>query len=284
MYWKSINYLPVKQFENSISCRRVAISLCCTLVLLTCSWCSNSCAAQNRRASKKNAPPISIEGLRQRKYESSLVLVKEMEGTAKYRADLMSFTSDGLKEYALVNTPAADAPKKGFPVVIFGHGYFSNPPRYGINEDTKENRRPGDYYRGLPEAYAEKGFLVLTPDYRGHSNSEGYEYTQTGYLASNYYAIDVLNLIAALRTLKNANTDQIYYVGHSLGGDVGLKMLLVTHEVRAASLWAPVVADSWEQALYYGIFYDDKEGLVDTTRMKQYTDHIKRNINKLGYA
>ncbi|MBK8424637.1 MAG: alpha/beta fold hydrolase [Lewinellaceae bacterium] len=242
---------------------------------------SVSCIAQGR--SRKKAPPISIEGLRQRTYESNLAFEQEMEGAAPYRADLMSYTSDGLKVYTLVNTPTTKAPKKGFPVLIFGHGYHPNPPKYGINPDPKENRRPGDYYQGLQEAYAEKGFLVLTPDYRGHSNSEGYEYTQTGYLASNYYAIDVLNLIAALKTLKNADLKNVYYVGHSLGGDVGLKMLLATDKIRAASLWAPVVADSWEQALFYGTFYDEKSDLVDTTRMQLYAGHIDKNIRKLGY-
>ncbi|MCC6283392.1 MAG: alpha/beta fold hydrolase [Saprospiraceae bacterium] len=242
---------------------------------------STSCFAQGR--SKKKAPPISIEGLRQRSYESSLVFEKEMEGTAQCRADLMSYRSDGLKVYTLVNTPTTEAPKKGFPVLIFGHGYHPNPPKYGINPETKENRRPGDYYRGLPEAYAEKGYLVLTPDYRGHSNSEGYDFTQMGYLASNYYAIDVLNLIAALKSLPNADLKNIYYMGHSLGGDVGLKMLLATDNIRAASLWAPVVTDSWEQALFYGVFYDEKSDLVDTTRMQLYAGHIDKNIRKLGY-
>jgi dipeptidyl aminopeptidase/acylaminoacyl peptidase len=241
------------------------------------------CSAQGRH-SKKNAPPISIEGLRQRSYEASLVFEKEMEGSPQCKAELMSYVSDNLKVYTLVNTPTGESPKKGFPVIIFGHGYHPNPPKYGINPETKENRRPGDYYRGIPEAYAEKGFLVLTPDYRGHNNSEGYDYTQTGYLASNYYAIDVLNLMAALKSLKNADLKNVYYVGHSLGGDVGLKMLLATDNIRAASLWAPVVADSWEQALFYGMFYDENNDRVDSTKMKEYSGHITRNINKLGYA
>lgn len=240
------------------------------------------CFAQSRHT-KKNAPPISIEGLRQRSYEATLVFEKDMEGSPQCKAELMSYVSDNLKVYTLVNIPTTEAPKKGFPVIIFGHGYHPNPPKYGINPETKENRRPGDYYRGLPEAYAEKGFLVLTPDYRGHNISEGYDFTQTGYLASNYYAIDVLNLIAALKSLKNADLKNVYYVGHSLGGDVGLKMLLATDKIRAASLWAPVVADSWEQALFYGIFYDEKNEHVDSTKMKEYSGHITRNISKLGY-
>lgn len=238
--------------------------------------------AQGR--SKKKAPPISIEGLRQRSYEATLVSEKEMEGTAQYKAELMSYVSDNLKVYTLVNTPAGEPPKHGYPVLIFGHGYHPNPPKYGINTETKENRRPGDYYRGLPEAYAEKGFLVLTPDYRGHNISEGYDYTQMSYLATSYYAMDVLNLIAALKTLKNADSKNVYYVGHSLGGDVGLKMLLATDQIRAASLWAPVVADTWEQALFYGVFYDGKSEFVDSTKMKEYSGHIVKNINMLGYA
>lgn len=237
-----------------------------------------------KRQGRKNAAPISIEGLRQRSYEATLKPESVLPETAACKTEVMSYVSDYLKVYTLVNTPLSEPPKQGFPVIIFGHGYHPNPPKYGINPETRENRRPGDYYRGLPEAYAEKGFLVLTPDYRGHNISEGYDYTQTSYLATSYYAMDVLNLIAALKTLKNADTKNIYYIGHSLGGDVGLKVLLANDAIRAASLWAPVVADTWEQALYYGVYYDEKSEYIDSTKMKEYSGHITRNINKLGYA
>ena len=237
-----------------------------------------------KRQGRKNAPPISIDGLRQRSYLATLKPESVLPETAACKTEVMSYVSDYLKVYTLVNTPLSEAPKQGFPVIIFGHGYHPNPPKYGINPETRENRRPGDYYRGLPEAYAEKGFLVLTPDYRGHNMSEGYDYTQTSYLATSYYAMDVLNLVAALKTLKNADTKNIYYIGHSLGGDVALKVLLADNNIRAASLWAPVVADTWEQALYYGVYYDEKSEYIDSTKMKEYSGHIVKNINRLGYA
>ena len=261
---------------------------CCmlgrTAVLLLAGFFLPVILPAQKQHNRKNAPPISIDGLRQRSYEAVLKPESVLEETAACKTEVMSYVSDYLKVYTLVNTPLSEPPKQGYPVIIFGHGYHPNPPKYGINPETRENRRPGDYYRGLPEAYAEKGFLVLTPDYRGHNISEGYDYTQTSYLATSYYAMDVLNLIAALKTLKNADTKNVFYIGHSLGGDVGLKVLLADKSVRAASLWAPVVADTWEQAMYYGVYYDEKSEYIDSTKMKEYSGHIIRNINKLGYA
>jgi len=155
--------------------------------------------------------------------------------------------------------------------------------KYGVSTETGKDWRPGDYYRGIPAAYAEKGYLTVTPDYRGHNQSEGFEYTKTSYLASTYYAIDILHLIAALPTLKNGNPKEIYYMGHSMGGDVGLKMLLATKDIKAASLWAPVAATTWEQALYYGKYYDTAGAKTDAQKMKNYLAKLDTTIQQLDF-
>ena len=185
---------------------------------------------------EKSVAPISIKGLQNRTYNANLTFEKELQGTEKYKADLYSYHSDSLKIYALVNIPTSTEPEKGFPILIFGHGFHPEPKKYGVSTKTGKDWRPGDYYRGIPEGYAEQGFLAITPDYRGHNVSDGFEYTKTSYLASTYYAIDVLNMIAGLSDLENVDLDNIYYMGHSMGGDVGLKMLLATDKIKAASL------------------------------------------------
>lgn len=227
--------------------------------------------------------PLSIKGLQNRKYEANLNYEKALQGTENWTADLWSYYSDSLKIYTLVNTPKSAAPEKGFPVLIFGHGFHPEPKKYGVSNQTGKDWRPGDYYRGIPESYAEKGFLVLTPDYRGHNISDGFEYTQTSYLASTYYAIDVLHLLAALEDLENVNLDQVFYQGHSMGGDVGLKMLLATDQIKAASLWAGVSATTWEQALYYGKYYDEKDVNTDPNRMKAYMARFDSTVQQLGF-
>jgi len=227
--------------------------------------------------------PLSIAALQQRTYTAQLSFEKSLEETAQYKEELWSYLSDSLKVFALVQTPTASIPKEGFPILIFGHGFHPEPKKYGVSTLTGKNWRPGDYYRAIPKDYAAKGYLTITPDYRGHNESEGFNYTQTSYLASTYYAIDVLHLINALPTLKNGNTKEIYYVGHSMGGDVGLKMLLATKEIKAASLWAPVAATTWEQALYYGKYYDAEGTKTDTEKMKSYLGKLDSTIQKLGF-
>ncbi len=238
------------------------------------------CSKKNTQQSHTTAP-TSISGLRERTYHSNITFEKQLQGTEKYQADLVSYYSDSLKVYALINTPTSAEPAKGFPTIIFGHGFHPEPKQYGISKKTGKSWRPGDYYRGLPEAYAERGFLVITPDYRGHNISQGFEYTQTSYLASTYYAIDVLHLLAALSDLKNVSLDNIFYVGHSMGGYVGLKMLLATDKIRAASLWSAVSATVFEQAIRSR---DEDDEKVTPQIMSTYMSSFEVVIQNLDFS
>ena len=232
---------------------------------------------------EKTVAPISIKGLQNRTYKANLTFEKELQGTEKYKADLYSYHSDSLKIYALVNTPTTEKPKDGFPILIFGHGFHPEPKKYGVSTKTGKDWRPGDYYRGIPESYAEQGFLAITPDYRGHNVSDGFEYTKTSYLASTYYAIDVLNMIAGLSDLENVDLDNVYYMGHSMGGDVGLKMLLATDKIKAASLWSAVSASTPEQAIYYGKWNDENWDNISPNSMKNYMARLDTTIQNLGF-
>jgi dipeptidyl aminopeptidase/acylaminoacyl peptidase len=253
------------------------IWICGMLLLISCQ--------QQRTIERveKDMTPISIKGLQNRTYETQLSHEKVLQGTDDYNADLMSYYSDSLKIYALVTTPKTEAPKEGFPILIFGHGFHPEPKKYGISTSTGKEWRPGDYYRAIPEAFAAEGYLVVTPDYRGHNTSDGFEFTQKKFIASNFYTIDVLNLLEGIDALKQANLDQIYYLGHSMGGDVGLRMLLVSNKIKAASLWSAVLASTTEQALYYGHANDESKSVVDNDKMIAYTDGLNQGISSLGF-
>ena len=230
--------------------------------------------------SARDMDGVSINDLSKRNYEAALEFEQRRYARENYFGDLYSYKADGLKLYTLVNTPTGSVPENGFPVIIFGHGFHPDPPNYGVT-DSGETSRPGDYYRGIPEAYAEKGFVVVSPDYRGHNISEGIEFTKTSFLASSYYASDVLHLLAALPSLKGVNLQRLYYVGHSMGGDVGLKVLLASKQFKAASLWAPVTATTYQRALYYGgQVYEPTEGNekhshgIGSAEMREMTSEI----------
>jgi dipeptidyl aminopeptidase/acylaminoacyl peptidase len=180
--------------------------------------------------------------------------VSQLPSTASYSAYVIAFQNDGLTEYAMVAVPITPAPAAGYPVLVADHGFHPDPPRYGISA-TGVNSRPGDYYRSIPGLYAARGFMVVMPDYRGHSNSEGLAYTK-GFLASAYYTSDVLAVLAALPHIAQADTHNVFMWGHSMGGEVTLRALLATGQVRAASLWSAVGGDLWDQAHFYSRYKD----------------------------
>ena len=141
--------------------------------------------------------------------------------------------------------------------------------------------RPGEYYRDVPDLYAQAGFLVVIPDYRGHNISEGYEYTR-GFLATNYYTLDVLALMSALPGLDDADLTHVFMWGHSLGGEVSLRALLVSNSVRGATLWSPVGGSLWEQAYHY-TWYDNNDDTDSRLKPKSKMKELSDDIRDLGF-
>lgn len=210
------------------------------VLLLLLATASTACA---------NPPPISIDDLRDADREVRLTEVGDFEGGEGFSAILYQYVSAGMNVHAMVARPDVDAPEEGFPVVIFNHGHHPDPPKYGITAEGK-NHRPGDYYRPIPELFVARGYLVVVPDFRGHNNSEGFEFTE-GMLESAYYTEDVLNLIAGLHDIEEINHEQLFMMGHSVGGEVTLRALLATDKIKAASMWSSVGGDIWDQSYYY---------------------------------
>lgn len=188
-------------------------------------------------------PPLSVVELSERDFDTALTRERDLDGGPSFGAYLVSYRHSGLKLHALVAVPRADAPAAGFPVLLANHGYVPEPKMYGITAEGVDSR-PGDYYRAVPELFASRGFIVVMPDYRGHSSSEGYEYIdpQDEHSAA-YYAEDVVALLFALDDLEDADTDRLFMWSHSMGGIVSLRALLATDSVRAASFWSTMSVD-----------------------------------------
>ena len=223
-------------------------------------------------------PPLSIDELRASEFNARLALLRHLDGGPGFDARLVSYLSSGLTVHALIATPRTVRPDRGFPVLVANHGHHPDPPRYGITAAGIDSR-PGDYYRPIPRLFANLGFLVVMPDYRGHGDSEGLEFTD-GMLESLYYTEDVLALLAGLEDLPNADPENLFMWGHSMGGEVTLRALLATDRVRGASLWSTVGGDIWDQAFYYSRYEDDLA--PDSGRVpKQVVDGLKRDIAAL---
>jgi dipeptidyl aminopeptidase/acylaminoacyl peptidase len=198
--------------------------------------------------------PLSIEQLRAKKFETRLEFVRKLDDGNGYNAYLVSYLSSGLRVHAMIAVPKMPIPARGFPVIVANHGHHPDPPKYGFTAEGVDSR-PGDYYRSIPELFAAAGFLIVMPDYRGHNNSEGFEYTQ-GMLESAYYTEDVVALLSGLADIENADMRNIFMWGHSMGGEVTLRTLLATDKVRGASMWSSVGGDIWDQAYYYSRYGD----------------------------
>src|SRR3989344_859362 len=189
-------------------------------------------------ADEKGTNPYLIKSMQERSYDSKIEIERRVRETGGFISYVVSFESDGLKQYALMNMPKGDMPGSGWPIVVVNHGYI-DPEAYSVENS----------YINTSAYFANAGFLVIKPDYRGHDNSKGEAGSLTARIS---YGVDVLNLVAGIRKLPEADPDHIYMYGHSMGGDVTLRVLEVCPTcVKAASLWAPAVRDFPESYMYF---------------------------------
>jgi len=182
---------------------------------------------------KQPVIPLAIDAMRARSYPGSEIAIEEtLPSGSNYNQYIASYKSDGLKIFALLTIPKNDLsassrlgkPKNGWPVIIFNHGYI--PP---------EIYRTTERYIAYVDYFARNGYIVFKPDYRGNGLSEG---KPEGAYYSPAYAIDDLNAISSIKKLKDVNPNKIGVWGHSMGGNITLRDLVVdTRDIKAAVIW-----------------------------------------------
>ncbi len=173
--------------------------------------------------------PLSIEYMRKQEYsESDIVIEQTLPPGSNYNRYIASYQSDGLKIYALLTVPQEEKPTTGWPVIIFNHGYIQ-PEQYRTTEK----------YVAYTDAFARNGYIVFKSDYRGHGNSEG---KPEGAYYSPGYTIDILHAVSSIKKYTDADPDRIGMWGHSMGGMITLRSMVVTKDIRAGEIWAGVVA------------------------------------------
>jgi dipeptidyl aminopeptidase/acylaminoacyl peptidase len=155
-----------------------------------------------------------------------------------YQRYLASYFSEGYKIYGLLTVPDADPPPGGFKAIVFNHGYI--PP---------DEYQTGERYKNYVNYLAQSGFVVFMIDFRGHGQSEGYP---SGAYFSPGYTIDAISALKSLQTLDYVDPDGIGMWGHSMGGHLVLRAMLVEPDVKAGVIWAGAVF-SYEDLATYGI-------------------------------
>lgn len=180
--------------------------------------------------------PLSISSLRAGHFPGSDIMIEEtLEQGSNYERYLASYKSEGLKIYALLTIPSGVPPKSGWPAIIFNHGYIP-PSEY----------RTTERYIAYVDGFARNGYIVMRPDYRGHGESDG---EAPGGYGSNAYVIDVLNAVSSVKRYndqissqtKIVDIDRIGMWGHSMGGFITLRNMVVTKDIKAGVIWAGVV-------------------------------------------
>jgi dienelactone hydrolase len=185
----------------------------------------------------------TIPELSERSYGAGELRVEQvLDVTDAFTRTLIAFDSDGLTVYGFMDVPSGEGP---FPVVIVNHGYV-DPAVYSTLTYTTH----------YADALARAGYVAIHPNLRGYPPSdEGPNPLRAG------FAVDVLNLIAHVREqagqpgdpLEQADGDSIGVWGHSMGGGITQRVLVVSPDVDAALLYGSMSGD--EQANHDRILY-----------------------------
>jgi dipeptidyl aminopeptidase/acylaminoacyl peptidase len=173
--------------------------------------------------------PLEIRAMRAREYPGSDIVVETvLDPGVNYNRYYVSHLSEGLKIYALMTVPMGEKPATGWPVVIFNHGFI--PPDVYVSTER---------YIAYVDLIARSGYIVFRSDYRGHGNSEG---EARGAYGSPDYTVDVLNAVASMKRHPDADPNRIGMWGHSMGGYITLRSMIITEDIKAGVIWAGVVA------------------------------------------
>jgi uncharacterized protein len=180
--------------------------------------------------------PMAIPAMRQTEYPGSEIIIeKELEPGSNYDRYYAYYFSDGLKIYGLLTIPRGEMPVAGWPAIVFNHGYI--PP---------DVYRTTERYIAYVDRIAQRSYVVFRIDYRGHDRSEG---EASGAYGDPGYVVDVLNAVAAIKKYPLVDPERIGMWGHSMGGYLTLRSMVISPDIKVGVIWAGVVGD-YEDLLY----------------------------------
>ena len=180
--------------------------------------------------------PFAIEALRARDFRAGDIrLHRTLNQRPSYTTYTMTYRSDDLLLTGVATIPKSAGPH---PVVVLNHG-FMLPVQYDSGDGT----------RAMAAELSPRGFITLASDYRGHGGSEDDTRLNSG--ARLEFAIDVLNLVASIPSLPDAQHERVGMWGHSLGCDLALRAAEVDARVQPVGMWAPLSAWAEDLVDYY---------------------------------
>ena len=165
---------------------------------------------------------------------------------ARYEMLQFTYPSDGLTLGAYLYRARA-APAHKLPVIVFNRGSFVRPNGFAGEMLVMAHR------------YAEAGFLVVAPHYRGSNGWAGKDELGGADLH------DLMNLAPELKRIPGADTARVFLAGESRGGAMVYMALRDGFPARAAAVWGaftdlePLTAAGGPQAKAAGFVWPDFE-------------------------
>ena len=169
----------------------------------------------------------TIDYLCQRSYGGGIIeIVNTREVSGEFMRTLIRYSSDDLTMYGFMNIPAGDGLR---PVILMLHGLGDSGSFNSLS-----------FRSDIADALTRQGFMVIHPVMRGYPPSDSDDNTFRVGMAT-----DILNLIALIKTqggqmgaLEKADPERIGLLGQSLGGNVALRILTISPDVKAAVLYS----------------------------------------------
>ncbi len=171
-----------------------------------------------------------------------ITLERVLKEEDKFTSWLFSYKSEERKITGLANIPNN---KTKNPVIVMLRGYVDQE----IYQTGVGTQRAG-------EIYAQNGFLTLAPDFLGYGESDmpPDNVWEERFLRQ----VTVLDLLASIKSLSQADEEKVGLWGHSNGGLIALTALELSGKNYPTTLWAPVSQFFPYDILYYTYEFDDK--------------------------
>ena len=196
-------------------------------------------------------------------FGSKIKLEKILKDDQKFTSWLFSFQTEGKKVTGLANLPKKEGK---LPVIVMIRGYV-DVWAYKTGTGT---RKPAEFF-------AQNGFITLAPDFLGYGSSDPEE---KDILLNRFQRpVTVLDLLASIKTLPQADPENIFLWGHSNGGQIALSVLEISGRPIPTTLWAPVTRGFPESVLNYSAQLDDN-GKIVAERIEEF----KKNYDPKEYS